>query len=113
MLIQLILTAIALLAMWFTRRRQSQHALRPIEGWAWLVVWIALIVVVWRPEATSWLAVHVGIGRGADLMVYGSIVILFLLIFHLQVVTQRLERSVTDLVTAQALKDLPNDETSV
>jgi hypothetical protein len=46
------------------------------------------------------------VGRGADLVVYLAIVLLFILVFQLHVSHVRMERELTKLVREEALKDL-------
>ena len=59
------------------------------------------------PDATSFLAHLLGIGRGADLIIYTSLLISFYLIFRLYLALARLEQAITALVRAIALERLP------
>ena len=104
--IQLIFLAIVVLALIFTWRRVKQNAIRHGEGLLWACVWIAIGIVVLNPEITSRIANAFGVGRGADFVVYGSVIVLFLLVFQSHIAVQRLERALTELVSRQALRDL-------
>jgi len=106
MLIQIIFTLVFALAVYMTWRRERQHAVRRLEAVLWTALWLAAAVVVWRPETSSAVAHVVGIGRGADLVVYGSLVLLFILIFRIYVSLDRLERHLTTLVRREALDTL-------
>jgi hypothetical protein len=64
------------------------------------------MVVTWYPNTASFIANVVGIGRGADLVVYLGIVLLFVLVFQLHVSHVRLERELTKIVREETLKDL-------
>lgn len=109
--IQLIFLAIVILALGFTWRRVKQNAIRSGEGLLWAGVWIAIGIVVLIPEITSRIANAFGVGRGADFVVYGSIIVLFLLVFQSHIAAQRLERALTELVSRQALRDLEIEQT--
>lgn len=103
MLIRFILWGILTLVLLMTWRRQRQGAIRLWEAIAWSTVWVAAAIVVARPEATSEVAQFLGVGRGADLILYAAIITLLVLVFQLHVAHHRLERQLTDLVRKQAL----------
>jgi hypothetical protein len=86
--------------------RASRQAIRPLEAVGWTVLWVGAAVIVLLPGITSLFASQVGIGRGVDLVVYVSIFILFLLVFHLHVVHDRIEKSITEFVRHDALRQL-------
>jgi len=64
----------------------------------WLCIWLGLIVVVFFPELTSKLASFIGVGRGADVILYVSIAMLFYLIFRLYVKLDETQRQITLVV---------------
>ena len=72
----------------------------------WSVVWIGIAFIIWRPEVTNLLANVVGVGRGADLMLYAAVIVLLLLVFHLHIAHDRLERQLTELVRREALQEM-------
>jgi len=84
--------------------RRGTLALTPFL--LWTVFWVAVVVVVVRPEATAVLAHVFGVGRGADLAIYLALVLVFFLLFRLFAKIEDLERQLTRLVRAQALNDL-------
>jgi hypothetical protein len=106
MLIQFLLSFILLGAFWLTWRRARQKAIRRIEALGWSAVWIVAAIVIWRPEVTSTVARLVGVGRGADLVLYASIIALLLLVFNLHVAHDRLERTLTELIRREALESV-------
>ena len=71
------------------------------------LVWIGTASVIIFPDATSWLAHLLGIGRGADLIIYTSLLISFYLIFRIYLALARLEQAITKVVRAIALEQLP------
>lgn len=106
MLIQIILVAIMALALVMTWRRARQRVIRVAEALGWSALWIAAAVVVLLPNTASSVASFVGVGRGADLVTYAAVALLFLLVFTLFVKHEQLERNLTDLVRREALRDL-------
>ncbi len=103
MLIRFILWGILALVLLMTWRRQRQSAIRLWEAVAWSAVWVAAAIVVARPEAASEVAQFLGVGRGADLILYVAIITLLVLVFQLHIAHHRLERQLTDLVRKEAL----------
>jgi hypothetical protein len=75
----------------------------------WSLFWIAATLVVLLPNSTAYFAKIVGIGRGADLVVYVALAILFFLIFRLMIKIELLNRDITTLTRKITLekKDKP------
>jgi len=109
MIIQFLLSLSILGALAMTWRRQRQQAIRLREAAAWSLLWVGALVVTWWPGVSSRVANLVGIGRGADLVVYASIVILLVLVFRLHVAHEKLERQLTEIVRSDALKRVMSD----
>lgn len=74
----------------------------------WIVFWLAAAVAVIWPDLTVLAANFVGIGRGADLVVYVSLVVLFYILFRLLIRIEKLEKNLTKLVRQRALEDYDN-----
>lgn len=75
----------------------------------WSVFWIAAGVVVLLPNSTAYFAKLVGIGRGADLVVYVSLAGIFFMIFRLMVKIELLNKDITKLTRKIALKNEENN----
>ena len=92
----------------------SYHGRRmpPLDFLFWVLVWLGTASIIIVPEATSFVAHLLGIGRGADLIIYLSLLISFYLIFRLYVALARLEQAITALVRAIALEQLPESADS-
>lgn len=71
----------------------------------WFVAWIAMIVVAIDPEISNRLANFFGIGRGADLIMYGAFIFLFFLIFKILLRLNTLDKQISKLVTHLAIND--------
>jgi hypothetical protein len=76
----------------------------------WSLVWASAEVVVVYPGLTGILASKLGIGRGADLIIYLSIIVLFYLMFRLYIQIGAVERRFTDMVRAIAIEEVKNKE---
>ena len=74
---------------------------------------MALLVVgfifVWFPETTSVIARRVGVGRGADLVMYLWIVLTLLFIVRLHLKLRELTEAMTQLARRIALNDAETD----
>ncbi len=110
MLIQFVLIAVLLIALVVTWRRASQDVISRIEAFIWSLVWIGAGVIILLPQTTTVVAHFFGVGRGADFVIYGSVVALFVLVFKLFISLERLEQTITKLVQHEALKDFPPKE---
>jgi len=64
----------------------------------WLTVWAAIIIVTIFPDFTGQLANPLGIGRGADLVFILAILVLFYLVFRLNVKLDQIDKDITELV---------------
>lgn len=106
MLIQIILSVAFLASLYLVWRRRKQNAVSGAVAWLWSLGVVAGLVVTWYPNTASRIANLVGIGRGADLVVYLGVALLFVLVFNLHVSHVRLERQLTKIVREEALKDL-------
>lgn len=73
-------------------------------GIGWVLFWLAAATVVIFPESTSRAAEFFGVGRGADLVVYSALALIFFLLFSLLIKVERLERHFTAVVRSEALE---------
>ena len=110
MLIQFVFILIFLAALGVTFKRAHQDVISMREAIAWSFLWIAAGVCIALPWTTTMVANFFGVGRGADFIIYGSVVLLFVLLFKVFVALDKLERKLTDIVRTEALKDLPKHE---
>ena len=104
--IQIILILIALFGIVRVFVKVRSRSIPTIWASIWALVWIGLAAVALLPQTTDLLAASVGIGRGADLIVYLAVVVLFFVTFKLIVKIESLEQQITKLVRAGAIKDM-------
>lgn len=78
----------------------------------WTIIWMGVLFVAFLPQLTSSFSLFFGIGRGVDLVVYLSIVLLFYLTFRIYVQIDNLERKMTTLVRTLSIEK-PSIEKSI
>lgn len=105
MLIQPLVTLLALITLFGVVRRFRAGALGRVGLIFWLLLWLTIGTLVWVPQITNRIASFLGVGRGADAIFYVSIVALFYTIFRLYGKLENLEHQLSDLVKRIALKD--------
>jgi hypothetical protein len=103
---QFFLLAFVLIGLTKAISSYKQRGLRTPDFIFWTLVWIGTASIIIFPEATSFVAHLLGIGRGADLIVYTSLLFSFYLIFQLHLTLGRLEQEITEIVRAIALERL-------
>jgi hypothetical protein len=69
----------------------------------WIIFWLLAVVFVWWPDSTVKLANFLGIGRGSDLVLYVSLVVIFYLLFRLGVRLESINRDITKIVRDKTL----------
>ena len=70
----------------------------------------AAIIFILFPETTNSLAHKLGVGRGADLVFYTSIIIFWFVILKLYARIRKLEQIITQVIRKDALDDARNSE---
>ena len=103
MLIQIIVSIFLLLIIIKTLSRRKTKELSLKETIAWLIIWIGTGIVFWFPQYTTRVANILGIGRGADLITYLSIIILAYLVFRIFIHLDRIEKNITKITRNDAL----------
>jgi len=89
------LSLAAMLRGWATRR----------EGVAWAVVWLATGLAILLPDLTIVVAKALGIGRGADLVLYCTVIVMLVGFFMVYARLRRLRRDVTLLTRHLAIRE--------
>lgn len=80
------------------------------EGIWWSLVWLAAAGAILRPDLMMGLARKLGIGRGADLVLYGSVCVMLLGFMMTYVRLRRLRREITLVVRHLALKEVQDSK---
>ena len=103
-LIQIIVVVFAVFAISRAIIRFKDKKISPLSMVFWSVLWIAAIIVILLPGTSFFFANLLGIQRGADFVVYISIIVIFYLLFRLYVKIDTVEKNVTKLVREVAVK---------
>ncbi|MFA5771060.1 MAG: DUF2304 domain-containing protein [Patescibacteria group bacterium] len=103
MVIQIILVVFFLFVLFKVLNRFRSGDLKGKETVGWIIFWTLAAVVVISPNSTLILAKLLGVGRGADAIIYLAIVLLFFLVFKIFVRLEKIERQITKLVRQDTL----------
>lgn len=103
MLIQFILLAGFFGLFWMTWRRRHTGAISLAEAVFWSLLWAGGALITAIPKISERMAALVGVGRGADLVLYTAVLFQFFLIFRLFIRQERMERHLTVLAEREAL----------
>ncbi|MBN1779205.1 MAG: DUF2304 domain-containing protein [Candidatus Buchananbacteria bacterium] len=68
------------------------------EFFLWLIFWLIVAITILLPQKTDLLAKWVGVSRGADLLVYLSVLVLFFIIFKILVRLEKINRDLVKIV---------------
>lgn len=71
----------------------------------WIIIWFAIVLVTILPRTATFLTNFFGVGRGADLLIYLSIILLFYLIFKIYVKLDNLNKEITKVVRRESLRE--------
>ena len=112
-IIQIFILLFALFAISRTLRQFRQGALSIVWLIFWIVFWIAVGGVALSPQTTDVVAKLVGVGRGADFIIYLSMIALFYLIFRLFGKIEDVEREITKLVRKLAIEEAEEVDANV
>jgi len=102
-LFQILFSLFVLFAIVSVIKRKKEGLLGPKGTIFWIVFWLAALVAVLWPNALQVLAEYVGIGRGVDLVIYVALVIVFYVLFKLNIKIEGLDRQLTKVVRKEAL----------
>ena len=77
---------------------------------AWLIIWLSVLIVFWSPEIASRLAAFLGIGRGADLIVYIAIIVIIFLLYRIFVQIEKINRDISFIIRDIAKRHGENEK---
>jgi hypothetical protein len=83
--------------------RWRDHSLSVRELVFWVLVFGGILSVLLAPEMSSGIARYLGIGRGTDVVVYTSVVVLYYLVFRIYVRLENVQHQLTLLLRELAL----------
>lgn len=71
----------------------------------WVFIWSAAIIGILLPKTTTKIASIFGVGRGVDVIVYISLVLLFYLVFRIYVKIQDIHQEITSIIRRTAIEN--------
>lgn len=104
MIFQIVLFGFAALAMLRTWRQYKKEHISAHWLQVWSLLWVLVMLVAISPVSTDRIAEIVGVGRGADLIVYTAIVFLLYGFSRLIATQERQRKELTDLVRKIAIE---------
>ena len=107
--IQIVLICFAVFAVSRVMIRYRRGNMRTVDLGLWLLFWVAVIVVAWLPDTTNLLARWLGVGRGVDTAMYLSLLVIFYLLFRSFAKIEDLDRQISRIVRANALREMEED----
>jgi len=102
---QIILSVFLLFALSRVYLRLKGGQLRLGEFLFWFGLFILALAGVIEPGFTTYVAKLIGIGRGADVVMYGSIALLFYLIFRTNIMIEDLRHEITEAIRKEAIRE--------
>jgi small membrane protein len=103
MVFQILLVAFALFAILKTWKQYQARKVSKYWLFTFGLFWTIVAIVAITPQTTDIVAEYVGVGRGADLLVYIGVVVLFYLAHRLMLKQQQLSDEMTELVRKVAI----------
>jgi len=102
---QILLLSLTVLAIVVTLLKYRQRRIDTLGFLRWLALWLGAGAAILFPESTITVAHLLGIGRGVDLVLYLSLILVFYLLFRTYVRLEQMDRDITKIVRAIALKE--------
>lgn len=85
------------------RSREKNISIR--SALFWVTIWTLAAVGTILPQTTSVIAHLVGVGRGADVVTYISLLLLFYLVFRIYVMMEEIRHDLTSIIRQIALQN--------
>jgi len=105
MYLQIIITILVIIALSVIIKRKSENKLSLGQAATWFMMWLIVLIVFWYPESTSYLAAALGIGRGADLIIYASILVMFYMLFRMYLRMDKMNAEITKVVRKVGIEE--------
>ena len=97
----LLITGVAFIAVYFYTRLKNSL----FDVFLLITLMVTASIFILFPEVSNDLAHKLGVGRGADLVFYTSIIIFWFVILKLYARIRRLEQTITQLARKDALEE--------
>jgi len=104
-IIQVVIFLFSLFALSRVYLNIKNRNLGRLESIFWFLFWIVAMFATAFPEFLVNIANILGVGRGVDLVIYGSIIVLAYMIFRLYAQITSIEKKLTKIVRTIAIKN--------
>src|SRR3989338_4971846 len=105
MIIKIIILLFVIFVLWRTTSRYLRGDITVRELIMWVIFWLLVGLAVVLPQKTDIIAQWLGVSRGADLLVYLSIIVLFFVVFRIIVKLEKIDQEITKIVMEAALEN--------
>ncbi len=105
MVIQILITSISVFVIARACEKFKQKAVPPLTWLAWSLFWLLIIFFIWQPQQTDRIAAVLQVGRGADAVLYLSLILIFYLFFRVFTKLEKLDQDITLLIREIAILD--------
>jgi len=105
LVIQIILIFFFVFAIFKVVGKYISHELAFFEALSWVFFWLLAAIVSFRPNYTVNLAKFLGVGRGADAVIYLSVALLFFIVFRIFIRLEKIEHQITKITRQDSLEN--------
>jgi len=103
-ILQIIALIVALFAVSRAFLRFKDRKISPMALAFWTAIWTGVVIAAFIPQVLTRLSEMFGVQRGVDIVIYGSITLLFYLIFRIYVRLETIDQHLTKVVRGTALR---------
>ncbi len=100
---QFILSSIIIFIIFKTLKSFKRGNLSKIFTIIWLFFWIIILFLIFQQGILTGIANLIGIGRGVDLAIYLSIIIIFYLIYKILEHQNNIDQKITEIIRENAI----------
>lgn len=112
MLIQIFFVSLFIVAFIKVILRYYRKEIQLVDALFWSIVWVGGGIVVLKPDFTFYIARFLGVGRGADVVVYSALILIFFILFRLTITLERFNRNLTLLTRKKTFENIPSKDST-
>ena len=98
MYFQVIITIFVIYALYRVIIQFYSKEISRMEFFFWIIFWLSVLTIGVFPSIINYIANIIGVGRGVDVAIYFSILIIFYLIFKIFVRIDKIDKDLTKIV---------------
>ena len=105
MVIQYVASIVILIILFGLLIKILKDRISIISSIIWVIFWSATLLILWFPNLLTRISTLFGVGRGVDILIYLSIILLFYMLLNQNIKIDKLEKQITKLVREIAKND--------